>query len=200
VYETLLSWPEHLHVSAFVRACTDHAIGYLYGGHPEAWTVRVWCIDEYWQRPITARMFSNRHGVPEEAVLRAAMGDGQCAGKRLQVWTSPRVPSRSHGLICCDGTNAKFTSCAEAARFIGPKAWDTNILQALLGDIAKAYGLRWWREVEGVRVTPRRTVPPAKSSPVLWRGTRYPSIKAAASAVPGVTRRQVEYGARRLSA
>jgi hypothetical protein len=200
VYETLFSWSEHLHVSAFFRACTEHAIGYLYGGHPEAWKTRVWCIDEYWQRPITARKFSTRHGVPEEAVLRAAMGHATCAGKRLQIWKGIRTPSRSQGLVCCDGTNAKFTSCAEAARFIGPNGWDTNIRQALLGDTATAYGLHWWREVNGMRVPPRRSVPHEKSPAVVWRGTRYPSIKAAVKAVPGATRRQVEYRAQRMSA
>src|SRR5437870_16832 len=104
---TLLSWSESPHVAAFIRKCSAHAVGYLYGGHEAAWTTRVWCIDKYWERPITARRFASRYGVPEEAVLRAAMSHTTCAGHRLRVWTGKRVPSRSAGLICCDGTNEK---------------------------------------------------------------------------------------------
>jgi hypothetical protein len=54
--------------------------------------------------------------------------------------------------------------------------------------------------VDGMRVPPRRSMPHEKSPAVEWRGTRYPSIKAAVKAVPGATRRQVEYWAQRMSA
>jgi hypothetical protein len=189
---SLSAWINHPSVRDFYRDCCEASIAYLYGPHEAARTTKVERIDDPRRKIETARHFANAHGVPDEAVLRAAMSGTLCAGHRLRVVTARRR-SMHRGWVCSNGTTRKFRSCPEAAKWVG--GHESNVRSAVLGYTATAYGLRWWREIDGTPVIPAAHRP--RLQPVRVFDHEYPSIKRAVACL-GMTRRMIETRAERL--